>query len=125
MIFTVFSPLDGLLGQWLKATNHSIFLVVSLTVSSSLFYDMIFITDRVLQHKNEIESDDTKQYADNEINGKFRITSEEWTEQLQDQNSIEFQELSTTLKSGLKELLEENQDLKEKANFDVEIVKLT
>ena len=84
-----------------------------------------FFTDRVLQHKNEIESDDTKQYADNEINGKFRITSEEWTEQLQDQNSIEFQELSTTLKSGLKELLEENQDLKEKANFDVEIVKLT
>ena len=35
------------------------------------------------------------------------------------------QELSTTLKSGLKELLEDNQDLKEKANFDVEIGKLT
>ena len=82
-----------------------------------------FVTDRVLQHKNEIEDD--KQYAENEINGKFRITSEEWTEQLQDQNSIEFQELSTTLKSGLKELLEDNQELKEKANFDVEIVKLT
>ena len=93
-----------------KATNHSIFW-------------NIFVADRVLQHKNEIEDD--KQYAENEINGKFRITSEEWTEQLQDQNSIEFQELSTTLKSGLKELLEENQELKEKANFDVEIVKLT
>jgi len=79
--------------------------------------------ERVLEHKNEIEND--KQYEENEINGKFRITSEEWSEQLQDQNSIEFQELSTTLKSGLKELLDENQELREKANFDVEIVKLT
>lgn len=82
-----------------------------------------------MQHKNDIdkanlESGD-KQYEANEVHGKFRITSERWSETLQDQNSIEFQELSSTLKTGLKELLLDNKDLSEKADFDVEIVKLT
>lgn len=80
----------------------------------------------VLQHKNAIhKDDDDKQYEANEVHGKFRITSERWSEPLQDQNSIEFQELSNTLKTGLKELLLDNKDLSEKADFDVEIVKLT
>jgi hypothetical protein len=58
------------------------------------------------------------------VNGKFRITSEQWNEVLDDQNSIEYQELSTTLKNGLKEMLMEDEDLSEKADFEVDIVKL-
>ena len=44
---------------------------------------------------------------------------------MEDRNSLEFQDLSNTLSTGLKEMLMENRDLSEKADFDVEIVKLT
>ena len=85
----------------------------------------IFFSAEVLQHKTENQSLKEKQYDDSEVNGKFRITSEIWSTQLEDRNSVEFQELSTTLTSGLKDMLMENQELREKADFDVEIVKLT
>ena len=84
-----------------------------------------FFTAEVLQHKTENQSLKEKHYDDSEVNGKFRITSEVWSKQLEDRNSVEFQELSTTLTSGLKDMLMENQELREKADFDVEIVKLT
>ena len=34
--------------------------------------------------------------------GKFRITSEEWTDSLTDRNSIDYRELTTTLSTGKK-----------------------
>ena len=81
----------------------------------------------VLQHKEAIDEKkhDERKYDENEVHGKFRITSEVWNEHLNDENSVEFQELSRTLKSGLKEMLMEDEDLSEKADFNVEIVKLT
>ncbi len=85
-----------------------------------------YFTAEVLQHKAEIDHDkEDKSYEENEVNGKFRIVSEQWTENLNDKNSLEYRELSTTLSSGLKEMLMENKDLSDKADFDVEIVKLT
>ena len=79
-----------------------------------------------MQHKTDIDKEkNERQYDENEVNGKFRITSELWNERLEDRNSVEFQDLSSTLSLGLKEMLMDNDDLKEKADFDVEIVKLT
>ena len=80
----------------------------------------------VLRHKEAIEKkhEDSK-YDENEINGKFRITSEQWNENLKNENSVEYQDLSKTLKTGLKDMLMEDEGLSEKADFDVEIVKLT
>ena len=93
------------------------------------YYTMIYyFVDEVLQHKEAIEKkhdEDNKHYDENEVHGKFRITSEQWNEQLRDENSVEYQELSTTLKSGLKEMLMEDKNLSDAADFDVEIVKLT
>ena len=90
-------------------------------------YELILLlfSAEVLQHKTENLAKKDKQYEENEVNGKFRITSERWSKQLEDRNSVEFQDLSNTLSSGLKEMLMENRDLSEKADFDVEIVKLT
>ena len=84
-----------------------------------------FFAAEVLQHKTDIKSQQEKQYEENEVNGKFRITSERWSKQLEDRNSLEFQDLENTLSTGLKEMLMDNRDLSEKADFDVEIVKLT
>lgn len=91
---------------------------------SSLFF-FCFIGE-VLRHKEAIEKkhEDSK-YDENEINGKFRITSEQWNENLKNENSVEYQDLSKTLKTGLKDMLMEDEGLSEKADFDVEIVKLT
>ena len=91
-----------------------------------LFITFLYLAE-VLQHKEAIDEKklDERKYDENEVHGKFRITSEQWNEQLNDENSVEFQELSKTLKSGLKEMLMEDEDLSEKADFNVEIVKLT
>ena len=91
----------------------------------SINLTVLSILAEVLQYKAGNESKKEKTYDENEINGKFSILSERWSKQLEDKNSIEFQELSSALSGGLKELLMENKDLSEKADFDVEIVKLT
>ena len=85
---------------------------------------VLSILAEVLQYKSGNESKEEKHYDENEINGKFSILSERWSKQLEDRNSVEFQELSSTLSAGLKELLMENKDLSEKVDFDVQIVKL-
>lgn len=85
----------------------------------------VFITAEVLQHKSDIDNAAQQKYEENEVHGKFRITSEQWSEQLEDRNSREFSDLSNTLTTGLQELLEDDEELKDKADFDIEIVKLT
>ena len=92
-----------------------------------IFHPFFFcFIGEVLRHKEAIEKkhEDSK-YDENEINGKFRITSEQWNENLKNENSVEYQDLSKTLKTGLKDMLMEDEGLSEKADFDVEIVKLT
>ncbi len=82
-----------------------------------------FLSDEILEHKPGNKGREETPYETNEVNGKFRITSEQWNERLNDPNTIEYQELSETLKTGLREMLEEDETLKEQADFDVDIVK--
>lgn len=93
----------------------------------NIFQCQFQFSDEVLQHKSQMDKNREleKRYNENEVDGKFRITSEQWSEKLEDTESIEFQELSTTLKTGLREMLLQNDELSKKADFDVEIVKLT
>ena len=63
-----------------------------------------------------------KTYETNEINGKFRITSEEWNESYNNSNSKEYKEMSRIVRESLLELLEQDSQINEKVNFEVNIV---
>ncbi|XP_040583140.1 uncharacterized protein [Lepeophtheirus salmonis] len=63
-----------------------------------------------------------KKYEDNEINGQFRITSEKWNPELENQESQSFQEMSSTIKDSLLEMIMEDSDIRDKAKFDITIV---
>jgi hypothetical protein len=86
--------------------------------------------DKVLAVKNhkstieDVESNEVAQepiYNKNEVNGKFKITSEHWDENLDDPNSVEYRKMSETVTRGIEELLEK-QGLAEKASFNVTIL---
>ncbi len=64
------------------------------------------------------------QYDENEINGKFRIISESWKTELENPNSKEYRDISTTLKDGLAQALQNENDLTEQADFNIDIVSL-
>jgi hypothetical protein len=76
------------------------------------------------QQKSREEAALQGQYDQNEINGKFRIISEAWKKELENPDSREYQEISTTLKDGLFQALENENMLTEQADFDVNIVSL-
>ena len=59
---------------------------------------------------------------ENEINGKFRVTSEKWNDNLADPNSIEYQSLAETMKTGLYEMLAQERGLLENADFKIDII---
>ena len=61
-------------------------------------------------------------YQENEVNGKFRITSEKWNDNLANPDTKEFQELAATMKKGLLEMLAQEQGLSEQAEFEVDII---
>ena len=60
-------------------------------------------------------------YDSSEVNGKFRITSEHWTDDLMDVNSDNYRKMSDTITRGIKELLEKDK-LTEQAEFNVTII---
>jgi hypothetical protein len=64
------------------------------------------------------------QYDENEINGKFRIISESWKKELENPNSKEYRDISTTLKDGLAQALQNENELAEQADFNIDIVSL-
>ena len=61
-------------------------------------------------------------YQENEVNGKFRVTSEKWNDNLADANSKEFKTLAETMKKGLYEMLAAEKSLTDQADFEIDII---
>ena len=70
----------------------------------------------------ETDDNDEPKYQENEINGKFRVTSEKWNDNLADPNSQQFKKLADTFKSGLYEMLAQDRGLTDHADFKIEII---
>ena len=70
----------------------------------------------------ETDDNDEPKYQENEINGKFRVTSEKWNDNLADPNSQQFKKLADTFKSGLYEMLAQERGLTDNADFKIEII---
>jgi len=64
---------------------------------------------------------DDRIYDANEVNGKFKITNEHWSEDLNDPESEHYQHMAETISRGIYELLEEG-DLTNHADFNVTIL---
>ena len=80
--------------------------------------------EEVDANNNEISNDVVPSepvYATNEVNGKFKIM-EEWSEDLKDPKSRHYLHMSETITRGIQELLEKDEELMEKADFDVTIL---
>ena len=70
--------------------------------------------------KTEVKVDEPK-YSENEVNGKFKIMSK-WDDELLDRSSDKFKKLETTIKEGLLEMLRGDENLKDQADFEVDII---
>ncbi len=75
-----------------------------------------FQNPQVNASSNEVEP-----YNRNEINGKFKITSEHWTEELDNPESEHYHLMSETITRGIMELIED-KGLTHQADFHVDIV---
>lgn len=73
------------------------------------------------QSSSDVEEENNSVYDETEINGKFKITSEHWSENLNDPNSEDYKLMSKTITRGIMELLESKQ-LTDQADFNVTIV---
>ena len=70
--------------------------------------------------KTEVKEEEPK-YEQNEVNGKFKIMSK-WDEDLNDRSSTKFKKLEATIKEGLLEMLRGDENLKDQADFEVDII---
>ena len=70
--------------------------------------------------KTEVKEEEPK-YEQNEVNGKFKIMSK-WDEDLNDRSSTKFKKLEATIKEGLLEMLRGDENLKNQADFEVDII---
>ena len=84
----------------------------------------ILIGEIQAQQKSREDAALQGQYDQNEINGKFRIISESWKTELENRDSREFKEISSTIRDGLVQALSNEQDLSEQADFNVDVVSL-
>ena len=84
---------------------------------------MYLETVRGLKSDNDEDEikDEGPKYEENEVNGKFKIMSK-WDDELLDRSSKKFQELENTLKQGLLEMLRGDNNLKDQADFEVDII---
>ena len=73
------------------------------------------------ERREEEEEDNTHKYKENEIHAKFRITSQEWNDALNDPESEEYQEMANTVEQGIMEMLHEDESFTEQAKFKVTI----
>lgn len=65
-------------------------------------------------------------FNEQEINGKFKITSLKWDDKLSDPSSIEYKELSNSIEDSLVSMLENEGDLSEQVDsFTVEVQRFT
>ena len=65
-------------------------------------------------------------FNEQEINGKFKITSLKWDDKLSDPSSIEYKELSNSIEDSLVSMLENEGDLSEQVeSFTVEVQRFT
>merc|ERR1712088_395357 len=65
-------------------------------------------------------------FSEQEINGKFKITSLKWDDKLSDPSSIEYKELSNSIEDSLVSMLENERDLSEQVeSFTVEVQRFT
>jgi len=65
-------------------------------------------------------------FNEQEINGKFKITSLKWDDKLNDPSSIEYKELSNSIEDSLVSMLENEGDLSEQVeDFTVEVQRFT
>lgn len=62
-------------------------------------------------------------FDDQEINGKFKITSLKWDEKLSDTNSKEFEKLANSIEASITDMLINEKDLAEQADFTVKVQK--
>merc|ERR1712061_495386 len=61
-------------------------------------------------------------FSEQEINGKFKITSLKWDDKLSDPSSVEYKELSNSIEDSLVSMLENDGDLSEQVEeFTVEV----
>merc|ERR1712061_157869 len=74
--------------------------------------------------EDDIVNDDGPKYDENEINGKFKIMSK-FDRKLNDPSSKQFKELASTIKQGLLEMLLADDNLKNQADFEIDIVGFT
>ena len=70
--------------------------------------------------KTEHKEEEPK-YQENEVNGKFKIMSK-WDEDLKDRESPKFKKLEATIKEGLLEMLRGDENLKDQADFEIDII---
>merc|ERR1719334_2803366 len=75
--------------------------------------------DFILPHVTK--KNDEPVYNENEVNGKFKITSLRWDEKLNDPSSEEFKELANTIEGDITNMLQEDGDLSEQADFTVSV----
>ena len=73
---------------------------------------------------DDIVKVDGPKYDENEINGKFKIMSK-FNRKLNDPSSKQFKELASTIKQGLLEMLLADDNLKNQADFEIDIVGFT
>merc|ERR1719481_166230 len=62
-------------------------------------------------------------YNENEVNGKFKITSLKWNEKLTDPESFEYKELANSIEESLLSMLKNEGDFDEQAEFTVKVQK--
>ena len=77
--------------------------------------------DFILPHVTKNDEEST--YNENEVNGKFKITSLRWDEKLSNPNSQEYLDLSNTIEDSLESMLRSERDLDEQAEFSVKVQK--
>ena len=68
---------------------------------------------------NEVSTEPT--YESNEINGKFKIMAD-FSDELNDPSSPMYQEMSSDIIRGIEELLEQDDQMKEQADYTVTIL---
>jgi len=77
--------------------------------------------DFILPHVTK--KNDEPVYNENEVNGKFKITSLRWDEKLNDPSSQEYLDLSNTIEDSIESMLRSERDLDEQAEFTVKVQK--
>ena len=77
--------------------------------------------DFILPHVTK--KDEESKYNENEVNGKFKITSLRWDEKLSNPSSQEYLDLSNTIEDSLESMLRSERDLDEQAEFSVKVQK--